>query len=465
MIRTRLALCLLFAAATPAFAGEGDIDKVNGSITVDPAQHAGDLDTVNGSIRIGANATAGDASTVNGSIQIGDGAHTGALETVNGGIRGGTGLVVDGGVETVNGSIFIDRNGRVSKGVGTVNQRHRPGVHRGSAAASTPSTATLTVGIGSHVRGRIRVEAEQQLVRRPHGQSQKPPRIIIGPNAVVDGPLVSGTRGQAVRCMRPRRPARSPARPRCASTRRPRRRTELPPRGSGFSRDVMPMSRASSALQELHPARRRRLRGSPQQEPRMPHPSPCAAVAALALAACQREAPAPAATTPAPQARGRSRARLLGRHQRRRFRRTRQDPGLRRVRGPRPRTPGEDKSVEYIKSQMQRMGLKPGDNGDWFQTVPMVETTADPDTTLTLSVGGKQRTLKFGDDMVVGTTTGEPEVNIKDSPLVFVGYGVDAPEQHWNDYAGLDVRARPWSCWSTTPASTSTTRTCSKASA
>ena len=73
-----------------------------------------------------------------------------------------------------------------------------------------------------------------------------------------------------------------------------------------------------------------------------------------------------------------------------------------------PGTPGEDKSVEYIKSQMQRMGLKPGDNGDWFQTVPMVETTADPDTTLTLSVGGKQRTLKFGDDMVVGTTTGEP---------------------------------------------------------
>ena len=107
-----------------------------------------------------------------------------------------------------------------------------------------------------------------------------------------------------------------------------------------------------------------------------------------------------------------------------------------------PGTPGEDKSVDYIKAQMQRIGLKPGNNGQWFQTVPMVETTADPTTTLTLTVDGKPRTLKMGDDMVVGTTSGKPEVSIKDSPLVFVGYGVDAPEQHWNDYAGLDVKGK-----------------------
>jgi Zn-dependent M28 family amino/carboxypeptidase len=107
-----------------------------------------------------------------------------------------------------------------------------------------------------------------------------------------------------------------------------------------------------------------------------------------------------------------------------------------------PGTPGEDKSVEYIKAQMQRIGLKPGNNGEWFQTVPMVETTADPSTTLTLTVDGKPRTLKMGDDMVVGTTTGQPEVKVQDSPLVFVGYGVDAPEQHWNDYAGLDVKGK-----------------------
>jgi hypothetical protein len=104
-----------------------------------------------------------------------------------------------------------------------------------------------------------------------------------------------------------------------------------------------------------------------------------------------------------------------------------------------PGTPGEEKSVEYIKAQMQRIGLQPGNHGEWFQTVPMVETTAAPDTTLTLDANGKPRVLKAGDDMVIGTRTGKDEVKIDGSDLVFVGYGVDAPEQHWNDYAGIDV--------------------------
>ncbi len=107
-----------------------------------------------------------------------------------------------------------------------------------------------------------------------------------------------------------------------------------------------------------------------------------------------------------------------------------------------PGTAGEDKSVEYIKSQMERIGLKPGNNGQWFQTVPMVETTADPDTTLTLTVNGTPRTLKTGSDMVIGTTSGKPEIKIDNSALVFVGYGVNAPEQHWNDYAGVDVKGK-----------------------
>ncbi len=107
-----------------------------------------------------------------------------------------------------------------------------------------------------------------------------------------------------------------------------------------------------------------------------------------------------------------------------------------------PGTPGEEKTVEYIKAQMQRIGLQPGNHGEWFQTVPMVETTADPATTLTLEVAGKPRTLAFGSDMVVGTRTGQPEVKIDGSELVFVGYGVDAPEQHWNDYAGIDVKGK-----------------------
>ena len=107
-----------------------------------------------------------------------------------------------------------------------------------------------------------------------------------------------------------------------------------------------------------------------------------------------------------------------------------------------PGTPGEDKTVDYLKAQFARIGLQPGNGGDWFQTVPMVETTADEATALNLTVAGAPQVLKFGSDMVVGTRTGQAQVSIKDSPLVFVGYGVDAPEQQWNDYAGIDVKGK-----------------------
>ena len=108
-----------------------------------------------------------------------------------------------------------------------------------------------------------------------------------------------------------------------------------------------------------------------------------------------------------------------------------------------PGTPGEDKTIEYIKAQFARIGLQPGNGSDWFQTVPMVETTADEaSASMTVAVGGATQALKFGTDMVVGTRTGQAQVSLKDSPLVFVGYGVDAPEQKWNDYAGIDVKGK-----------------------
>ncbi|MDR6989974.1 M28 family metallopeptidase [Luteimonas sp. 3794] len=108
-----------------------------------------------------------------------------------------------------------------------------------------------------------------------------------------------------------------------------------------------------------------------------------------------------------------------------------------------PGTAGEDKTVEYIKAQFERIGLQPGgDNNDWYQTVPMVETTADPSTVLRLRNTAGERELKFGDEMVIGTRTGQAEINVADSELVFVGYGVDAPEQNWNDYAGLDLKGK-----------------------
>ena len=108
-----------------------------------------------------------------------------------------------------------------------------------------------------------------------------------------------------------------------------------------------------------------------------------------------------------------------------------------------PGSPGGEMTVEYIKAQYERIGLEPGgDDGTFFQTVPMVETTADESTVLRLDVAGKESELAFGTDMVIGTRTGESEVKVADSDLVFVGYGVDAPELGWNDYEGIDVKGK-----------------------
>jgi Zn-dependent M28 family amino/carboxypeptidase len=164
--------------------------------------------------------------------------------------------------------------------------------------------------------------------------------------------------------------------------------------------------------------------------------------ATAALTACQRDADAPAAAKPAAEAAKPAgfpfkdaitpadfaeHVRVLSSDE---------------FEGRAPGTPGEEKTVEYLKAQFQRMGLKPGNGDSYFQTVPMMETTADASTSMTIDVKGKPRTLTFGTDMVIGTRTGQPEVKIDASDLVFVGYGVDAPEQQWNDYAGLDVKGK-----------------------
>ncbi len=103
-----------------------------------------------------------------------------------------------------------------------------------------------------------------------------------------------------------------------------------------------------------------------------------------------------------------------------------------------PGSTGEERTVEYIRAQMQRIGLQPGNGDSYFQEVPMVETTASTATRLKISGGGKDVDLAFGEDMVVGTRSGETKVSVRESEMVFVGYGVDAPERQWNDYAGQD---------------------------
>jgi Zn-dependent M28 family amino/carboxypeptidase len=111
--------------------------------------------------------------------------------------------------------------------------------------------------------------------------------------------------------------------------------------------------------------------------------------------------------------------------------------------GREPGSEGEEKTVSYLRDQFQRLGLEPGNGTSYFQTVPMLETRSDPaSTSLSLSVGGNARAMRFGEDMVVSSRTGTADVHVGDAPVVFVGYGVNAPEAGWNDYAGVDVKGK-----------------------
>lgn len=178
------ALGLALVLATGSAAAQQSIDKVLGSITAQAGQAYGDLETVNGSITIETGATTKDAGTVNGGITVADRAVTGDLETVNGSIRLGRDVTVNGSIELVNGSIFVDRGGKVAKGLENVNGAIGiVGTDVGGGIETV--NGDVTVGVGSHVHGGIKIDEI-----KPSNWNKRKPRVIIGPNAVVDGPLV-----------------------------------------------------------------------------------------------------------------------------------------------------------------------------------------------------------------------------------------------------------------------------------
>jgi Zn-dependent M28 family amino/carboxypeptidase len=109
-----------------------------------------------------------------------------------------------------------------------------------------------------------------------------------------------------------------------------------------------------------------------------------------------------------------------------------------------PATEGEKLTTAFIESKFKELGLKPGNpDGTYVQKVPMVGITADPGARLvfTESTSKQKLELNYGDDFVAWTKRERPEVSI-DAELVFVGYGVVAPEYHWDDYKGADVRGK-----------------------
>jgi Zn-dependent M28 family amino/carboxypeptidase len=106
-------------------------------------------------------------------------------------------------------------------------------------------------------------------------------------------------------------------------------------------------------------------------------------------------------------------------------------------------TRGSELAAEYIATQFALYGLKPaGENGTYFQKVAFSGVLTLPATTASLQpASGAAVTLKLGEDFVTNNQTQTDSVDI-DAPIVFVGYGVDAPEYQWNDYAGVDVKGK-----------------------
>lgn len=105
---------------------------------------------------------------------------------------------------------------------------------------------------------------------------------------------------------------------------------------------------------------------------------------------------------------------------------------------------GAQLASEYIATQFALDGLKPaGDNGTYFQKVPLyaVHTIEDQTKASFVLQDGQTVPLAYGEDFVTKDQTGAESADI-DAPIVFVGYGIDAPEYHWNDYAGVDVKGK-----------------------
>ncbi|WP_159980993.1 MULTISPECIES: M28 family metallopeptidase [unclassified Novosphingobium] len=107
-----------------------------------------------------------------------------------------------------------------------------------------------------------------------------------------------------------------------------------------------------------------------------------------------------------------------------------------------PSTDVEPKVLDYIVEQFQKAGLQPGNKGQWLQPVPTVEITASGYTPLTVSGAGKALSFRFGNEYVAASYRVTPTTQVKDSELVFVGYGINAPELGWNDYAGVDMKGK-----------------------
>ncbi|WP_427853163.1 M28 family metallopeptidase [Stenotrophomonas acidaminiphila] len=108
-----------------------------------------------------------------------------------------------------------------------------------------------------------------------------------------------------------------------------------------------------------------------------------------------------------------------------------------------PATAGEQRTVDYLVEQFRLAGVQPGGkDGSWVQEVPLVRAQVDGAVDASLRLAGKRLPLANGEDVTLQSLSPLGAVDLKDVPMVFVGYGIDAPERRWNDYKDVDLRGK-----------------------
>jgi DUF4097 and DUF4098 domain-containing protein YvlB len=162
----------------------GNVAGTNGSVSLEDGAQAKNVQTVNGAITIGRSATVGSVKSVNGKVDVSEDTRAEAIETVNGGVSLAERVQVERGVKAVNGRIQLARSAAVGGSVETTNGSIQLD-HANVGGDVRTKNGNVDVGPQSIVKGGILVEKSDS----DWGESKRLPRIVIGPGAVVSGPL------------------------------------------------------------------------------------------------------------------------------------------------------------------------------------------------------------------------------------------------------------------------------------
>ena len=100
-----------------------------------------------------------------------------------------------------------------------------------------------------------------------------------------------------------------------------------------------------------------------------------------------------------------------------------------------PATPGEDKTINYLRDQFLSLGIGPGNGDSYFQSVAVTELTTSSNAFIYMQGSDYEATFNYGDQVMVGTQQQIPYVTVQGSDVVFVGYGIVAPERNWIRYS------------------------------